>query len=357
MTALRTTVLTLARYSWAAKATAGVALLAGFAVVPHFTTSFYTSLALNALIFGLLAMSLDLMAGYAGMISFGHAAYLGLGAYGVGYGERRLLDPLASVGFSFAVVLAVALIFGLVAVRVSGLTFGIVTMSLGGILWGLAFRWVSVSGGDNGLSIPYRPTIGPFDLIDETTFYYFVLVVFAVCALLMTATVRSPFGLSLRGIKDNEQRMRTLGYSVGLHKYLVYVLSAVFAGIAGMLYGLYNLYVGPNALDMSHNFLVVMMIVVGGLGTLWGGLVGAGVIVFFQQWVSLYLDRWAMVLGGVFVLTVLFARAGLFGTLSSVLRWLVRRAERAPGEGPGGGGAEAAPADVAGEPLNLTASE
>jgi len=331
--ALRTTVLAVARHSWAAKATVGLALLAGFAVIPLVTTSFYTSLALNILIFGLLAMSLDLMAGYTGMFSFGHAAYLGLGAYGIGYGEKRLLGPLSSVGFSFLVVLAVALVFGLVAVRVSGLTFGIVTMSLSGILWGLAFRWVVVSGGDNGLSIPVRPTIGPFDLTDDMTFYYSVLVVLTVCSLLMMAIVHSPFGLSLRGIKENEQRMRTLGYSVGLHKYVVYVISAIFAGIAGMLFGLYSMYVDPSALDMNHNFLVVMMTVLGGLGTLWGSLIGAAVIVGSQQWLSYYFARWAMVLGGVFVLTVLFARAGLFGTISIVLRRLVRWAEGDADEG------------------------
>lgn len=324
---LRTMVSTVARRSWMVKTAAGLALLAGFAVVPHVLTSFYTSLTVNVLIFGLLAMSLDLMAGYTGMFSFGHAAYLGLGAYGIAYGENRQLGPLSSVGLSFLVVLAVALVFGLVAVRVRGLTFGIVTMSLGGILWGLAFRWVAVSGGDNGLSIPIRPTIGSLDLSNDRTFYYSVLVVLVVCSLLMTAIVHSPFGLSLRGIKENEQRMRTLGYSVGMHKYIVYVISAFFAGIAGMLFGLYNLYVDPSALDMNHNFLVVMMTVLGGLGTLWGSLVGAAVIVLSQQWLSLYLARWAMVLGGVFVLTVLFARAGLFGTAMIALRRLVRWAE------------------------------
>lgn len=315
----------LVRHARPFRAVAALAVLAGFAVVPQAVSGFYESLALNVLVFGLLAMSLDFLAGHAGLLSFGHAAWLGLGAYALGYGEHRLWTPWQSVGFAFLTVAAVALAFGLIAVRVTGLTFGIVTMALGGILWGLAFRWVAVSGGDNGLPISFRPKIGGLDLADGQTYYYAVLLVFVVCALLMRAIVASPFGLTLRGIKDNEARMRTLGYSVGLHKYLGYVLSALFGGVAGMLYGFYNLYVGPAALDMSHNFLTVMMVVLGGMGTLWGGLVGSAVVVSFQQWVSLYVDRWSMVLGAIFILTILFARPGLYGTLLAGGRLLARR--------------------------------
>jgi branched-chain amino acid transport system permease protein len=317
----------LARHPWPMRAAGAVAVVGGFAAVPQLVSGFYASLALNVLIFGLLAMSLDLLAGYAGLLSFGHAAWLGLGAYAIGYAEHRMWTPWQSVGFAFLAVTVVALAFGLIAVRVTGLTFGIVTMALGGILWGLAFRWVAVSGGDNGLPISFRPKIGGLDLTNGKTYYYAVLVVFVVCAVLMRTIVASPFGLTLRGIMDNEGRMRTLGYSVGLHKYLGYVLSALFGGVAGMLYGFYNLYVGPAALDMSHNFLTVMMVVLGGMGTLWGGLVGAAVVVSFQQWVSLYVDRWSMVLGAIFILTILFARRGLYGTLLAAWRGLVRRHE------------------------------
>jgi branched-chain amino acid transport system permease protein len=298
------------------------------------TGSFYTSLALNVLVFGLLAMSLDFLAGYAGLISFGHAAYLGIGAYGVGYAQKNMHGAWWSVGYAVLCVLVAALVFGLIAVRVTGISFGIVTMALGGIVWGLAFRWVSVSGGDNGLPIMFRPEIAGIDLMNSDNYYYVVLVVFVVSAAILALIVRSPFGLSLRGIKDNEKRMRTLGYGVGLHKYIAYVISAFFAGIAGILYAFYNLYIGPTALDIGHNFIAVMMVVVGGLGTLWGGLVGSLVIVLLQQWASLYVERWAMLMGGIFVLTVLFARAGLFGSLLLGFRWLERRAgvSRDPGE-------------------------
>lgn len=324
----------LARRSWIVKSVAAFAPLAFFATLPYFSSTFYTSLALNVLVFALLAMSLDVLAGSTGLLSFGHAAFLGLGAYGIAYAEQHQHSPLFSIGYALVVVLVVALGFGVVAVRAGGgLTFGIVTMSLGGIVWGLAYRWVAVSGGDNGLPILYRPTIFGVDLTPSRNYYYFVLIVFLACALALQAVVRSPFGLTLRGIKDNESRMRTLGYNTALHKYIAYVVASLFAGVAGILFGFYNLYISPTTLDLPHNFVAIMMVVVGGLGTLWGGLVGSTVIVLLQQWVSIYVARWSMVMGAVFVLTVLFARAGLYGALLNGLRWLVRRFEAEPGSG------------------------
>jgi branched-chain amino acid transport system permease protein len=306
----------------------GLAVLAAFAAVPQVTSSFYTSLASSVLIFGLLAMSLDLLAGYAGLISFGHAAYLGLGAYGLGYAETHGRGPLTSAAFAVAIVLAVSLVLGFVAVRATGLAFGMVTLSLGGILWGLAYRWVSVSGGDQGLAIVARPRIGGLDLAAPTTYYYAILVVVAVSALVLRVVVASPFGLSLRGIRDDERRMRTLGYAVALHKYVAYVVAGLFAGVAGVLYGFYSYYVTPGALDIPHNFLAVMMIVLGGVGTLWGGLVGAAIVVLMQQWLSLYVERWQTIMGVAFVLIVLFARSGVYGTVLLAVRRLRRPRSR-----------------------------
>lgn len=302
-----------------------IAVVALLAAVPSLTTSFYTGLALNVLVFALLAMSFDLIAGYAGMISFGHAAFLGLGAYGLAYFEGQGHGSVDSIGLALLVVLGVALGFGLVVVRVTGLAFGMVTLALGGMLWGLAYRWVSISGGDNGRFIPNRPKIAGADFANQTTYYYVVLGVVVVAALLLRALVRSPFGLALRGIKDDEQRMRTLGYSVALYRYIAYVVAGVVGGMAGVLFGFYNFVVTPSTLDLPQNFNVVMAVVVGGLGTLWGALVGAIVVVFAQQWLSLYFSRWETVLGVVFVLTVLFARAGLVGTLQNLLQRRSRR--------------------------------
>jgi branched-chain amino acid transport system permease protein len=296
------------------------------ASVPQLGSSFLVSLALNALIFGLLAMSLDLLGGYTGLVSLGQASFLGVGAYGIAFGLRHGLDPIGSMGLAMAAVAFTALLFGLVAVRVGGITFVILTLALGQIVWGLAFRWVTVSGGDNGLPVPDRPTLGPLDLNDPAAYYYFVLVVFAVSAAILWTIVRSPFGLSLRGIQDNEPRMRTLGYNVWLHKYLAFVISALFAGVAGMLFAFFNNYVSPTAIDFSHNGTIVLMAVLGGLGTLWGPVLGAVIIVFLQQYLSIYVTRWLTVQGVIFVLTVIFARQGLWGLFTSLVRWLAARA-------------------------------
>jgi branched-chain amino acid transport system permease protein len=310
---------------------AALALLAGFLVLPQVTSTFYySSLGVSVLTFALLAMSLDLLAGYTGLLSFGHAAVLGVGAYGVAYAEARHASPLASAGIALALVLAVALVFGSVAVRATGMSFGMVTLSLGGVLWGLAFRWTSVTGGENGLPILFRPRVAGLDLGDQKTFYYVTLAVVAVCIVALRTIVHSPFGLSLRGIKSDERRMRTLGYNVGLHKYVAYVVTAFFGGIAGIVYGFFNLGVTPSALDLHHNFFVLMMVVLGGIGTLWGGFVGAAVVVLMQLWLSIagvpvLSDRWQTVMGSCFILVVLFAKGGIMGSLEQGRRWVARR--------------------------------
>jgi branched-chain amino acid transport system permease protein len=310
---------------------AALLLLAFLVALPELAASFYVSLGVSVLTFGLLAMSLDLLAGYTGLMSFGHAAYLGLGAYGLGYAERRQVDPLASVAVALGIVVVVALVFGVVAVRARGLSFGMVTLSLGGVLWGLAFRWTSMSGGENGLPILSRPRLAGLDLADPDTFYFVTLGLVAVSVVALRILVHSPFGLSLRGIKSDERRMRTLGYNVALHKYVAYVVAAFFGGLAGVLYGFFNLGVTPSALDLHHNFFAVMMVVLGGIGTLWGGLAGAAVVMLMQLWLSiagvpLLSSRWQTVMGACFVLVVLFLRGGILGSLEAGWRRVARRA-------------------------------
>jgi branched-chain amino acid transport system permease protein len=301
-------------------------LLAVAASVPQIGSTFAISLALNCLIFGLLAMSLDLLGGYTGLVSLGQASFLGVGAYGIAFGLRHGLDPIGSMGLAILAVAFTAALFGFVAVRVGGITFVILTLALGQIIWGLAYRWVSVSGGDNGLPVGDRPRLGPIDLTDGSAYYYFVLIVFSISAAILWAIVRSPFGLSLRGIQDNEPRMRTLGYNVWLHKYLAFVISALFAGVAGMLFAFFNNYISPTAIDFSHNGTIVLMAVLGGLGTLWGPVLGAVIIVFLQQYLSIYLTRWVTVQGAIFVLTVIFVRQGLWGLFTRLAYWLARHA-------------------------------
>jgi branched-chain amino acid transport system permease protein len=287
-----------------------------FVLVPLVTNDFYLSIAQNIVIYGLLAMSLDLLAGYTGLVSLGQAAFFGIAGYLLAYLMKHGMSWLPATVLGLLGVLVMAGLLGLIAVRVRAIAFVMITLAIGQIAFGLAVRWTNVSGGDNGLAVPSRPSFvgGAID------YYFMSLLVLVICAALLRALVASPFGLTLRGVRDNEERMRSLGYSVGLHKYVAFVISACFAGVAGVLFAFFNLYMSPSAIDFQHNALAVLMTFTGGLGTLWGGVVGAVVVMFFQQWLSQYTPRWITFLGIVFVLTVLFARRGLYGSVREALR-------------------------------------
>jgi branched-chain amino acid transport system permease protein len=299
---------------------------------------FYGGLLVQMLIFGIAAMGLDFLAGYAGLVSLGQAGYVGLGAYGVAIAEKHGFGPWMSVLLSLLVVLAVGMVCGFLAVRVSGIGFVIITLALGQIMWGLAFRWVTLSGGDNGLPISSAPVLGPLDFNDPLTQAFGVLAVFIISAVILRVFVASPFGLSLRGIKANEPRLKTLGYSTGLHRYIGYVVSIFFGGVAGVLYAFTNGLISPTSMDFSHSGLITLMVVLGGLGTLWGPALGSAVILAFQQWLSIYFSRWATVMGALFVVVVIFAPEGIWGVLRKYGRKLTQQQSRPAGAAsvPGG---------------------
>lgn len=295
------------------------ACLGAVLLIPHAGSTFYISIVLSILIFGLLAMSLDLLAGYTGLVSLGHASFLGIAAYSIAYVTGHGIAPSVAIPLALGVTLAVAAVFGILVIRVRQITFVMLTLALGQIVWGLAYRWTSVLGGDNGLPIAGRPIIGPLNLADTRAYYYFAVVVFAGCAALLQMIVRSPFGLVLQGIRENEERMSALGFAVGLHKYLAFLIASLFAGVAGVLFAFFNLYVSPTTIDFQRNGIAVLMSVVGGLGTLWGPLIGAVIVVITQQYASIFIARWVTLLGVIFVITVLFARRGVYDVVRLML--------------------------------------
>jgi branched-chain amino acid transport system permease protein len=280
------------------------------------------------LIFSVYAMSLDLLIGYLGYTSFGHAAFFATGSYAVVVAALRLGESFWQNSLiALAVVIAVAMVFGLIALRTSGLPFIMITLALGQAVWGLSYRWVSVTGGDNGLSglrRPVLPVIGRLE--DSYAFYYFVLVVFAAVVVLLILLTRSPLGLSWRGIRDSEPRMRVLGYNTWLHKYLAYVLSALFGGVAGILQAYQTGFVSPQSAFFSNSATAILSVILGGPGTLLGASIGASVVVLIRQLVSSYTERWALVLGAVYIITVMCIPGGLLGLASR----LIARARRQP---------------------------
>jgi branched-chain amino acid transport system permease protein len=281
---------------------------------PPFLAAYPLTLLTQALIYAIFAMSLDILLGYTGMPSLGHAAYFGTAAYTV-----AILTTEYRAGFwtclAAGLVLAVvtAAVFGVLAIRAAGTYFLMITLALGMVVWGLAFRWVSMTKGDNGISGVERPAIAGWSFATPTTFYYLCLVVFTLAAAALVMLVRSPFGMSLRGIRDSEGRMRSLGYNVWLHKYLAFILAALFAGVAGVLWSYYNGFVSPVEVQLVTSVEALLMVALGGPGTLVGPALGAGIIVFLKNFVSVYTKRWLLILGGVYICVILFAPGGVMG--------------------------------------------
>jgi branched-chain amino acid transport system permease protein len=297
-------------------------------VAPPFLSSFLLTLLTQALIYAILAMSLDIILGYTGLASLGHAAYFGLGAYSVG-----ILATRYGAGFEITLpagvllALAVAAIFGLVALRAIGVYFLMITLALGMVVWGLAHRWVTMTQGDNGISAIPRPDLGlPWSLAFSIPFYYFALAGFFIAFWILHTVVRSPFGQTLVGIRESESRMRTLGYHVWLHKYIGFVIAGGFGGFAGVLWAYYNGFVSPVELQLATSVEALLMVALGGRGTLLGPALGAGIIVFLKNLVSVYTHRWLLILGVVYIATIVYAPEGIVG---AVRQW-TRRAAPGP---------------------------
>jgi branched-chain amino acid transport system permease protein len=207
-------------------------------------------------------------------------------------------------------------IFGLLVAHASGVYFLIITLALGMTLWGLGFRWVTMTGGDNGISGIPRPDLGlPLSMKDPLTFYYFILIFFLICLLLMTIFVRSPFGHSLKGVRESESRMRVLGYHTWLHKYLSYIAAAFFGSIAGVLWAYFDGFISPYNMDLTASIEIILMVILGGPGTLVGPALGAGIIVFLKNFISAYTQRWLLILGTIYILTIFYAPQGLMNVL------------------------------------------
>jgi branched-chain amino acid transport system permease protein len=312
---------------------AGVAVAAVLVLILQ-GSGFTSTLVLDMLVYAIVAMSLDFLGGYAGLISLGQAGFLGIGAYGVAIAEARSYGPWAAVGISLGAVLALGLALGIVAVRVKGVGFVIITLAMGQVLWGLAFQWVGLSEGDNGIPVAILPSLGPVDLNDPLTLRMTVLAVFAVVAGLLVTFTRSPFGLSLRGVRSNEARLAALGYRTGLHRYLAWVIAVFLTGVGGVLYVFVNQLISPAAMDFSANGLFVMMAVLGGLGSIWGPALGAVIIVLFQQELSIYVSRWQTLMGLTLIAAVLLSPGGIWGLVRAVGRRrdaLVGRLQRQAG--------------------------
>jgi branched-chain amino acid transport system permease protein len=305
---------------------ATLAVLCGLAVLPAVLPgTFYLSIACHVMVAALLALSLNILIGYGGMTSLGHAVYLGVPAYAYAWLVLNAdFGPGAASIWAVAIGTALAALFGVLSLRASGLGFLMITLALGQVVWGLSYRWVAVTGGDNGIRAA-RPVLFGLDTANPLVFYYVLAGVFGVALLCLHQLAGSPFAACLRGARDQPRRMRMLGHNVWLIRFAAFVLAGFWGSVAGVLYVWDFGFISPQTLSLQQSAEALLMVVLGGAGTLSGPIVGATVITVVKMVVSSYVDRWSSLLGVIFIVTVMLLPQGIVPGLA-----LLRRTRQAP---------------------------
>jgi len=284
-------------------------------ILPFIMPGYLQGIMTRILIMAVFAIGLDLIMGYVGLISLGHAAYFGVAAYTTGilatrYGIESFWVVLPAAIIFTAVA---AIILGFLALRVSGVYFVLVTFATSELLRSIAVKWYSLTKGDDGLPGIIRPSLGiPLSLVHSINYYYFVLIIFVICFFLLYRIVNSPFGHALQGIRDDERRMRALGYNTWIYKYIAFIISAVFVGVAGVLFTYFNGLVYPSMIGVLGTIEPLIMVMIGGAGTLFGPALGSALVILVEYFASIYSpDRWPLIEGAIFILVIMFFREGI----------------------------------------------
>ncbi|HTS42146.1 MAG TPA: branched-chain amino acid ABC transporter permease [Xanthobacteraceae bacterium] len=295
----------------AGRIAAGIALIV-LATLPLWLTGvYYINVASQILFYAVFALGLNVLVGHAGLVSLGHAGLFGLASYACAIALQGHWDHSAAIVFALAVTLVGTAVFAFLSLRATGIGFIMITLAIGQILWGLAYRWIGLTNGDNGVSVPSRPSPFGISLVSPTNFYYATLVVFLLSVAAAAIFAQSPFGASLRGTRDQPRRMTALGYHVWMVRFYACLFSGVMSGVAGILFVYYNLFISPQTLALAASAEVILMVISGGSGTLLGPIVGAALVVIMKNVVSAYIVRWNLVLGAIFVAIVILMPEGL----------------------------------------------
>lgn len=302
--------------------TVGIILVTAIACILPFLLpgNFYLGIATQILVYGLFAVSVNTLAGYGGMVSLGHAGFLGIAAYAYAVTSGTYgFSPWIAVGAALVIGTAAAAVFGLIALRTSGLSFLMITLALGQIVWGVAFRYTDLTNGDNGISLGRASVISA----DPLTLYYVCLAVLALVMVLLAAVIRSPLGAAIKGVRDQPRRMSTLGYNTWAIRYVAYLVSGFVATVSGILYVQIFQFISPHALSLTVSSEAVLMVIAGGIGTLFGPLLGAGVVVLLKNVASAYTDRWPTLLGCIFLFIIIAMPEGLLPGSKRILAGMI----------------------------------
>lgn len=306
-------------------------LLVSLIACPFFLSVVRLRLMNEVIYFALFAVSLNMILGYGGLLSFGHSAYFGLGAYftalallhikGLGLISVILLGGLAAA--------LVAAFFSLFLIRVSGTYFAMLTMAFGQLLYSVALKWRSVTRGDDGIgNFPrpelYLPWVGKIDMLDTSNFYWFTLTVVGVMLFFAWYITRTSLGVSIILLRENEERARFLGYRTSITRFWLFTISGFFAGVSGSLFGIFQELVTANSIDILRSTDAILMVVIGGMGHFFGPLLGSLFYVVVGDWLSSITVRWEFIIGCFFILLVLSLKGGLISIVLGMGNWLVK---------------------------------
>ncbi|WP_449539014.1 branched-chain amino acid ABC transporter permease [Ferdinandcohnia sp. Marseille-Q9671] len=304
----------------------GSLLLAFMVAAPFFISLYYVNIFTEILIYGIFAISLNILVGQTGLVSLGHAAFFGVGAYATGLAASHLSTNVfltIVIGMVFAFLLA--LLIGFVSTKAHGFYFLMLTLACSQMVYSIIYQWTDVTGGSNGLSgIPTPTLFGDFMLSNQVFIYYFTLVVFTIVVILINRFLHSPLGYVFIGIKENEDRMKSIGYNTTFYKNISFLIAGTLGGLAGSLYVFFNGFVAPTDVYWTVSGSVLIMVLVGGAGTLWGPVIGAAFIVVLETIISSYTESWMMIIGAAFILFTIFAPSGIAGISSSIHRTLFK---------------------------------
>jgi branched-chain amino acid transport system permease protein len=293
---------------------------------------YYVNVASQILLYAIFALGLNVLVGYAGLVSLGHAALFGISSYITGYMLQAGFGHTESILAALVVGVASMAVYAVLSLRATGIGFIMITLALGQILWGLAYRWISLTGGDNGINVPSRPEPFGYSMSGPNTFYYATLIIFALSVAAVAIFVKSPMGAALMGTRDQPRRMNALGYHVWAIRFWACLFSGLLTSISGILFVYYTQFISPQTLALTSSAEVLLMVISGGPGTLLGPIVGAGLVVVVKTVVSGFIERWNFLLGAIFVAIVILMPEGLVP--GSMRLWRLARRKKGPAAKP-----------------------
>jgi branched-chain amino acid transport system permease protein len=293
------------------RAAIGIALLLLVTLPIWVGNPYYINVSSQILLYAVFALALNVLVGYGGLVSLGHAGLFATAGYAGALMLQAGYGHFAADVAAIVLALVAAAVFGALALRSTGIGFLMITLALGQIVWGVAYRWASLTNGDNGVNVTTRPRPFGLSLAGADAFYYATLLIFLAAVASMAVFIRSPFGASLCGTRDQGRRMNALGYNVWMIRFVAFLFSGFWSGIAGLLFIYYTNFISPQVASLQTSAEVLLMVISGGTATLLGPIAGAAIVVIMKNVVSAYVERWNLVLGVIFVAIITFMPEGL----------------------------------------------